>query len=64
MEIKRSYQPNINTLVQGYFDAVISLYRAFSRLNVSKQKARNVEKIYEACLKFYKNRYEEVLMRF
>lgn len=64
MEIKRSYQPNINTLVQGYFDAVISLYRAFSMLNVSKQKARNVEKIYEACLKFYKNRYEEVLMRF
>ena len=64
MEIKRSYQPNINTLVIGYFEAVVSIYKAFSKLNESKKKKENVEKIYSECLKFYKNRYEEVLMRF
>lgn len=64
MEIKRSYQPNINTLVIGYFEAVVSIYKAFSKLNESKKKKDNVEKIYSECLKFYKNRYEEVLMRF
>lgn len=45
-EMKVSYQPNINTLVQGYFAAVIDLYDAFQRLNPSSKKSELFEKIY------------------
>lgn len=45
-EMKLSYQPNINTLVQGYFAAVIDVYDAFRRLNPSTKKRELLEKIY------------------
>lgn len=45
--IERSYQPNIIKLVTGYLDAKDTLYQSFMKLNDSKRKKDNINKIHD-----------------
>lgn len=60
-EMKTSYQPNINTLVQGYLAAVIDVYKSFNRLNDSNHKKELLKKIKASC---YGDFYINTLIRF
>lgn len=55
--LKVSYQPNLNTLVKGYLDAIISLNESFSKLNTSNNKRNIIKKIYDLS-------YNDILVRF
>lgn len=63
LEIKTSYQPNINALIQGYFAAVIDVYESFRRLNVSNHKKEILEKIYGFSWDVW-DKYMNTLIRF
>lgn len=58
--IERSYQPNIIKLIIGFYDAKLSLYRSFEKINTSKRKDELAKKIEASTLQSK----EELLIRF